>query len=74
MTFMHDMNGRPRLLLDHNNDLLRKLAVEQGIPLIDVAAAFAPVADKASYFFADHYHPSPKGAEFIAALVAERWP
>ena len=74
LTFMHDMDGRRKVLLDHNNDLLRGLATEQGIALIDVAAAFDPLPDKASYFFADHYHPNLKGAEFIAAFVAAHWP
>jgi lysophospholipase L1-like esterase len=74
VTFMQNMERRPPLLLEHNNTLLRALAAEQGIALIDVAEAFAPVGDKASYFFADHYHPNPKGAEFIASVIADRWP
>ncbi len=74
LTFMHDMDGRRQLLLDHNNALLRTLAAEDGIAVIDVAAAFAPVPEKASYFFADRYHPNRKGAEFIAATAAAQWP
>ncbi|HEY2386211.1 MAG TPA: GDSL-type esterase/lipase family protein [Candidatus Binatia bacterium] len=74
VTFMHDMDGRRKVLLDHNNELLRALATEQGVALIDLAAAFESLPDKASYFFTDHYHPSPKGAEFIAAFVAAHRP
>jgi lysophospholipase L1-like esterase len=74
VTFMNDMEGRPQLLLEHNNKLLRTLAADEGIALVDVEEAFARVGDKASYFFADHYHPNPKGAEFIASVIAERWP
>jgi lysophospholipase L1-like esterase len=74
LTFMHDMTGRPQQLLENNNALLRRFASEKGFALIDVAAAFAPVPEKASYFFADHYHPNPSGAAFIASVVAERWP
>lgn len=73
MTFMHNMQGRPRILLEHNNELLRKLASEEKIPLIDVARAFESSADKWSYFFRDQYHPNRKGAEFIASTVAREW-
>jgi lysophospholipase L1-like esterase len=74
VTFMHDMDGRRKVLLDHDNDLLRALATEQNVALIDLAAAFEPLPDKASYFFTDHYHPSPKGAEYIADFIAAHWP
>ncbi len=73
LTFMHDMEYRPRILLQYNNALLRGLASEEGILLIDVAEAFESVADKESYFFGDHYHPNQKGAEFIASTVANGW-
>jgi lysophospholipase L1-like esterase len=70
---MQNMAGRPRLLLQNNNALLRKLAAEKGITLIDVATAFESATDKQSYFFKDQYHPNQKGAEFIASTVAEGW-
>ncbi len=73
VTFMQNMAGRPRLLLQNNNALLRKLAAEKGITLIDVATAFESATDKQSYFFKDQYHPNQKGAEFIASTVAEGW-
>lgn len=73
VTFMHSMKSRPRTLLDHNNELLRKLASAEGIPLIDVARAFESSADKWSYFFPDAYHPNRRGAEFIASTVAREW-
>lgn len=73
VTFMHDMQYRPQLLLNHNNALLRKLASDEGIALIDVAGAFEPSTDKSSYFFGDRYHPNRKGAEFIASTIAREW-
>ena len=73
VTFMQNMQGRPQLLLRNNNTLLRKLAREKGIMLIDVAEAFESSADKNSYFFADQYHPNAKGAAFIASTVAQGW-
>ncbi|MBI3769963.1 MAG: hypothetical protein HY271_15940 [Deltaproteobacteria bacterium] len=73
VTFMQNMGGRPRLLLQNNNVLLRKLASEKGITLIDAATAFESATDKRDYFFKDQYHPNQKGAEFIASTVAEGW-
>jgi lysophospholipase L1-like esterase len=73
-TFINAMEGRPPVILRHNNTLLRALAEEQHVPLIDVAAAFESMPDKTSYFFADHYHPNAKGAAFIASVIAEHWP
>ncbi len=77
MTFIQD--GANRLLnnersVNHFNDRLRLLAQQEGIPLIDLARDFEPMADKPSFFFTDHYHPSPKGAEWIAAQVTARLP
>jgi len=73
VTFMHNMRGRLRIMLEHNNELLRKLASEEKIALIDVARAFESSAAKGSYFFADQYHPNRKGAKFIASTVAGEW-
>jgi lysophospholipase L1-like esterase len=77
MTFIQD--GANHLLnneqaVDHYNDLLRALAERERIPLIDLARAFEAERDVASFFFTDHYHPSPKGAAWIASQVAQRLP
>jgi len=57
--------------VSYYNALLRSLAREEGAQLIDVAADFASVPDKPAYFAADHYHPSPRGADYLATRVAD---
>ena len=57
--------------VSYYNALLRRLAREEGAQLIDVAGDFAGVPDKPAYFAADHYHPSPRGADYLATHVAD---
>lgn len=73
VTFMHNLQSSPGVILDHNNALLRELAHEEQITLIDVAKAFEPSTDRWSYFLQDQYHPNRKGAEFIASTIAREW-
>jgi lysophospholipase L1-like esterase len=58
-----------RSLLLHN-ELLRELAGEGSLQLIDLERDFAPVENKRAYFFEDAYHPNARGAEFIAGRMA----
>jgi lysophospholipase L1-like esterase len=74
VTFLDDsaaLTPRYRAIgVSYYNQLLRGLAASEGVELVDVARDFAGVEDKAPYFFADHYHPSPRGAAYIAEHVA----
>jgi hypothetical protein len=54
------------------NQHLREYAERKGYPLVDIEKQFEPVGDKAKYF-ADAYHPSALGAEFIAKSLADAW-
>jgi lysophospholipase L1-like esterase len=75
-TFIHALSGDapfPPLALRHINGLLRSFAEAEGVRLIDLEAAFQPLPDKPSYFFADRYHPSRRGAAFIATTIADAW-
>lgn len=73
VTFMHHLKGRLGRALDHDNDLLRDLARDQGVPLVDVAAVLAATRQAGRFFFEDHYHPNRDGAELIASVIAEKW-
>lgn len=75
-TFMHDLPAGvpfPPLALRTMTAALRKFAVAEQVMLVDVQAALRDVPDKSRYFFADHYHPSRQGAEFIAETLAQAW-
>jgi lysophospholipase L1-like esterase len=74
-TFMHDMPASvpfPPMALRNNNALLRTLAAEQGIALVDLEDALRS-APRKDYFFADRYHPNREGAELIATTIAAAW-
>jgi len=79
ITFIFDDVNIPvydRETLKYYNQRLRELAHSEGIPLIDLEKRFQPVPDKKAYFFEDHYHPSQRGAQYIAATVGaemQRW-
>ncbi|MCA8957997.1 MAG: hypothetical protein KDC87_18120 [Planctomycetes bacterium] len=75
VTFIQD--GANHLLhnaksVEHQNQLLRDFAAAERVELLDLAREFEAEADKASYFFSDHYHPTPRGAEYLAGRVARR--
>jgi len=73
VTFLFDSDrgrGPLRRALLFYNELLRELGREDGIELIDLEREFASVDDKRSYFFEDAYHPSARGAEYIAERLA----
>lgn len=57
----------------YHNQLLRGLADSEHIPLIDLERDFQNVANKELYFSEeDHYHPTRKGAQFIADTLAAK--
>jgi lysophospholipase L1-like esterase len=73
ITFISDdlrMPGFYRESLKYYNQLLRDFASAEDIPLIDLEKSFSPIEAKETYFFADHYHPSQRGARWIAEVVA----
>jgi lysophospholipase L1-like esterase len=76
VTFLFDTD-RARGPLSHalllHNELLRELARSEGVALIDLEREFGSVADKRSYFFEDAYHPSERGAAYIAARIASHF-
>jgi lysophospholipase L1-like esterase len=73
VTFLFDTDRArgplSRALLLHN-ELLRQLAQEEGVALIDLEREFAAVPEKHLYFFEDAYHPSERGAGYIAERLA----
>ncbi len=77
VTFMHDLPAGvpfPPLALRTANARLRALAAERQVKLFDMEEALRAVSDaKDGYFFADHYHPSRKGAALIATTIADAW-
>lgn len=58
--------------INYHNDLLRELAREKNILLVDLEEDFKKMSHEEDYFFGDHYHPSQKGADFIARNIAEK--
>ncbi len=63
-----------RKCIEHYNGLVRQLARDENLPLVDLAQAFARLGDVGNCFLADHYHPSRAGAEKIAELLSESYP
>lgn len=74
-TFLQDFGPHNRLGVTVRvyNEYVRELAQKNGLPLVDLEQRFEPVPNKADYFFEDHYHPSAKGAQFIAEALTEAW-
>lgn len=74
-TFLQDFERHNRLgvTIRVYNEYVRDLAAKNNLPLVDLEARFQSVPNKAEYFFDDHYHPSLKGAQFIAEALAEAW-
>ncbi len=73
-TFIYDdvnISKNESRTIKYYNQLLRDFAQESGVTLIDLEALFVHVTPKEEYFFEDHYHPNPKGAEFIARNIAD---
>ena len=60
--------------IEHHNEVLRQVAREEGLPLVDLEPAFATVGGAEKYFFEDRYHPSRAGAEYIATALAAAFP
>lgn len=56
-------------LLGAYNGVIRRVAAEENVPLVDLAARFDALADPKPYFF-DTMHTDPKGMELIAKDVA----
>ncbi len=73
-TFLFDAE-RQRLYaktaMNYHNQLLRGLAESENLPLVDLETDFQKLPNKDLYFSPeDHYHPTKKGAEFIAGTLA----
>ncbi len=76
-TFLYDserMDLFSRSSIAKQNEILKRLAQEEKVPLVDLSAGFENVEDKAGYFYADHYHPNPKGAAYIAGELGKAMP
>ena len=74
VTFLWNPEGihpKKSFFLERNNAMLRRIAQERGIELIDIAKAFTAVENKKEYFLGDGYHPSKVGAGFIARKINE---
>jgi len=56
-------------LLGAYNEVIRRVAAEEKVPLVDLARRFEAVPDPRPYFF-DTMHTDPKGMELIAEDVA----
>lgn len=54
-----------------HNRFLRKIAKKENVFLVDLEQQFDSVADKEEYFFGDRYHPTAKGARYIATVVSK---
>ena len=74
-TFLQDFERHNRLgvTIRVYNEYVRDLAAKNNLPLVDLEERFQSVPNKSEYFFDDHYHPSVKGAQFIAEALAEAW-
>lgn len=73
-TFLHDdtkISKNENRTIKYYNQLLRDFAKQNAIPLIDLENLFSNTPQKEQYFFKDHYHPTKKGANFIAEKLAD---
>ncbi len=74
-TFLQNFEPTNRIgiTIQAYNEYLREFAVKEGLPLVDLEERFRNVPNKEEYFFDDKYHPSIKGAQFIAEQLASAW-
>lgn len=63
--------SRPNAAVRHHNEIIRRVAAEKRLLLVDLEALFDALPDERSYFFDDRYHPNRRGAEFIAHHLAD---
>jgi len=63
-----------RRSIQHYNELMRQVAHEEGLDLVDMESAFSTLGDLEKHFTDDHYHPSRLCAEQIAAELAKTYP
>lgn len=56
-------------LIDSYNRAIRRVGIEEQVPVVDLAESFMRIPDTRGYFF-DSMHPSALGTELIARLVA----
>lgn len=74
ITFLHNPNGmepHKSALITHLNTVMRKVSKDLEVPLIDLEKKFRNQNDKAPFFQDDGYHPSVKGAQYIAKGIRE---
>lgn len=74
-TYIHALpdTDRRRPALAHHNEILRALAREHSLPLVDLAARFEKARgerDASRWFYADGYHPADGASRFIAFELA----
>lgn len=63
-----------RRSIQHYNELMRQVAQEEGLDLVDMESAFSILGDLEKYFTDDHYHPSRLGAEQMGGVLAKAFP
>jgi len=66
---VNDPEGFNRLHLDRYNDLIREIAANEQVPLVDVNAAYAAHANPAELLLPDLLHPADAGHELVAKLL-----
>jgi lysophospholipase L1-like esterase len=71
-TFIHGLSpGYPRgRASNHYNELVRSLAREEDVMLIDIAKEFFADSPRKGFFYPDGYHPRKIGAAFISSRIA----
>lgn len=67
---VNDPEGFNRLHLDRYNDLIREIAANEQVVLVDINAAYAGHTNAAELLLPDLLHPADAGHELVARLLA----
>ncbi len=61
----------PATAIRNHNELIRQIANEEHLTLVDLERLFEDVPEKAAYFFRDKYHAKPLAAAYIGKQIAD---